>query len=309
MEGFEGWDDYAPFYDWENARTLGRRDVPFWRNLALQAGGPVLELGCGTGRISIPLARAGVALTGIDRSPAMLAYARGRLRRARLAGRVHLVQGDIRSLPFPSATGVPEGPPLRPASLRTSSRMGAGLPPSRKASADRRSLGAGGRPRGHRSASDSGFAMVMAPYGMLQSLLRERDLASTLADVHRVLRPGGTFGLELVADLPSWEEYRRRISLTGWRGRRGGSHVTLVETVRQDRARRRTIFDQEFTERRNGHSRVHRFSLAFRTLSVPQMARRLEKAGFEIAALLGDYRGREWDARAEVWLILAKRSL
>ena len=45
IEGFEGWDDYAPFYDWENARTLGRRDVPFWRNLAIQAAGRVLELG------------------------------------------------------------------------------------------------------------------------------------------------------------------------------------------------------------------------------------------------------------------------
>jgi hypothetical protein len=128
-----------------------------------------------------------------------------------------------------------------------------------------------------------------------------------LDEVHRVLRPGGTFGLELAADLPSWEEYRRRISLQGWRGRRGGSHVTLVETVRQDRARRRTIFDQEFTERSGGRRRVHRFSLAFRTLSVPQMARRLEKAGFEISALLGDYRGRAWDARADVWLILARR--
>ena len=92
--------------------------------------------------------------------------------------------------------------------------------------------------------------MVMAPYGILQSLLRERDLAATLAEVHRVLQPGGTFGLELVADLPSWEEYRKRVSLKGWRGRRGGAHVTLVETVRQDRARRLTIFDQEFTERR-----------------------------------------------------------
>jgi hypothetical protein len=39
-EGHEGWDDYAPFYDWENARTLGRRDVPFWRHLAIHAGGP-----------------------------------------------------------------------------------------------------------------------------------------------------------------------------------------------------------------------------------------------------------------------------
>jgi hypothetical protein len=149
--------------------------------------------------------------------------------------------------------------------------------------------------------------MVMAPYGILQSLLHERDLGSTLAEVHRVLEPGGTFGLELVADLPSWEEYRQRVSLTGWRGRPGGAHVTLVESVRQDPARHRTIFDQEFTERRAGRRRVHRFSLAFRTLSIPQMARRLERAGFEISALLGDYRGRTWDPRAEVWLIVARK--
>lgn len=258
MEGFEGWDDYAPFYDWENARTLGRRDVPFWRNLARNAGGRILELGCGTGRVSIPLGRAGVPLVGVDYSPAMLAIARRRVRRGRLAKRIQLVQGDIRSLPFRS------------------------------------------RRR---------FAMVMAPYGILQSLLHERDLASTLGEVYRVLEPGGTFGLELVADLPSWEEYRQRVSLKGWRGRPGGAHVTLVETVRQDRARHRTIFDQEFTERRGRQSRTHRFSLAFRTLSVPQMTRRLERAGFAISALLGDYRGGAWDRRADVWIILARRPM
>src|SRR5688572_28773581 len=162
MEGFEGWDDYAPFYDWENARTLGRRDVPFWRNLALHAGGPVLELGCGTGRISIPLARAGVSLIGIDRSAAMLAYARGRLRRAKRPSTVTLVQGDIRDLPFPSAKGRAA---VRP--LRDKSRASASI-------------------AGRRGRPVPGFAMVMAPYGILQSLLRERDLASTLADVHRV---------------------------------------------------------------------------------------------------------------------------
>ena len=75
-EGWQGWDAYAPFYDWENAQTLGRRDVPFWRRVASKAGGPVLELGCGTGRISIPLARAGVPLVGIDRSAPMLDRAR-----------------------------------------------------------------------------------------------------------------------------------------------------------------------------------------------------------------------------------------
>jgi SAM-dependent methyltransferase len=254
-EGHHGWDEYAAFYDWENARTLGRRDVAFWRTLALQAGGPVLELGCGTGRIALPLGRAGVTVVGLDRSLAMLDRARRRVRRARLADHIHLVRADIRHLPF---------------------------------------------------AATRPFPLVMAPYGVLQSLLRERDLAATLASVRDVLPRGGTFGLELVADLPSWQEYRKRVSLTGWRQRRGGAHVTLVETVRQDRARRLTIFDQEFTERRGRTRATRRFSLAFRTLTVPQMVRRLEKAGFSVTALLGDYRGGPWDERADVWIILAR---
>ena len=74
--GWEGWDQYAPFYDWENRRTLGRRDVPFWRRVASRANGPVLELGCGTGRVTVPLAKAGVDVIGIDRSAAMLERAR-----------------------------------------------------------------------------------------------------------------------------------------------------------------------------------------------------------------------------------------
>ena len=53
-EGWHGWDEYAAFYDWENARTVGRQDVTFWRNLAGRAKGRVLELGCGTGRVLVP---------------------------------------------------------------------------------------------------------------------------------------------------------------------------------------------------------------------------------------------------------------
>ena len=269
-EGHDGWDEYAPFYDWENARTLGRRDLPFWRTVALQVGGPVLELGCGTGRLSIPLGRAGVPLVGVDRSEAMLARARARVRRAGLSRRVHLIRGDIRMLPF---------------------------------------AGSGVQSRKARARQGQPFEMVLAPYGMLQSLLKERDLVETLAAVHQVLRPGGTFGIELVADLPSWAEYRKRVSLSGWRGRTGGARISLVESVRQDPARRLTFFDQEFTERRGRSAMVRTFSLAFRTLSVPQIVRRLEKAGFEISALLGDYKGRQWDSRADVWVILAKKPL
>lgn len=271
-EGFEGWDEYAPFYDWENARTLGRRDVPFWRRLASRAGGPVLELGCGTGRIAVPLARAGVRVFGLDRSHAMLARARTRVGRSGLAGLVTLVRGDVRRLPF----------------------VGAGR--SRT------------RPRGRGARRSAPFALVAAPYGVLQSLVRERDLRATLAEVHRVLRPGGTFGLELVADLPAWKEYRRRVSLSGWKHRPGGARVSLIESVRQDRRRGLTTFDQEFTERHGRRRRVHRFSLTFRTLSVPQTARRLEEAGFSIVALLGDYDGRPWDPRAEVWIVVGRKS-
>jgi SAM-dependent methyltransferase len=251
--GWEGWDAYAPFYDWENARTVARRDVAFWQRLAAAQGGPVLELGCGTGRVAAPVLRAGVPLVGIDRSAEMLARARQRLRRARLLTRARLVRGDIRHLPF------------------------------------RR------RP---------GFSLVMAPYGILQSLTREADLRATLDSVARVLRRGGLFGIDLVPDLPRWSEYERRPSLSGTRGR---GHVRLIESVRQDRARGLTVFDQEYIERRGRLTRVHRFSLTFRTLSVPQMRRRLEAAGFRVEAVLGDYDGGPWDPRAEVWVMLARR--
>ncbi len=251
--GSEGWDEYAPFYDWENARTVARRDVGFWQRLAIAQSDPVLELGCGTGRITAPVVRAGARVVGIDLSEPMLARARRRLARARLAHRALLVRGDIRSLPFRSRRG---------------------------------------------------FSLVMAPYGILQSLTRERDLVRTLESVHRVLRRGGVFGVDLVPDLPRWREYSRRTSLSGPRGR---STVKLVESVRQDRARKLTIFDHEYHQRRGRDRTVHRFTLTFRTLSVPEMTRRLERAGFAVQAVLGDYQGGPWDDRADVWVILARK--
>src|SRR5262249_44966681 len=161
-EGWHGWDAYAPFYDWENAQTLGRRDVPFWRRVAAGANGPVLELGCGTGRVSLPLARAGVNLVGIDRSGPMLARARRRILKSsnpHIHKSLRLIRGDIRMLPF----------------------------------------------------DDRAFRMVLAPYGILQSLIRPRDLTATLESVARVLAPGGTLGIDLVPDVPKWREYENRV--------------------------------------------------------------------------------------------------
>ena len=146
----------------------------------------------------------------------------------------------------------------------------------------------------------------MAPYGILQSLVRESDLRATLEAVQRVLGRGGVFGLDLVPDLPVWKEYRNRVRFRG--SRRGGkSLITLVESVRQDRKKKLTIFDQQYIETRGRERQSHRFSLVFRTLTVPQMTRRLERAGFRIRAVLGDYSGEPWDPRADVWLILCEK--
>jgi SAM-dependent methyltransferase len=50
--------------------------VAFYKSLALETGGPVLEKACGTGRVSIPIARHGLAVTGVDIQPEMLELAR-----------------------------------------------------------------------------------------------------------------------------------------------------------------------------------------------------------------------------------------
>ena len=67
------------------------------------------------------------------------------------------------------------------------------------------------------------------------------------------------------------------------------------------------VLVEEFVEGRGKSATRKKFRLAFRTLSVPQMVQRLEKAGLRVSALLGDYQGGPWDIRAEVWIILARR--
>ena len=64
---------------------------PFYLEEAQRIGGPILELACGTGRIAIPLAQAGFAVTGIDRAPSMLAEARRKAAVAQVSLTLHEV--------------------------------------------------------------------------------------------------------------------------------------------------------------------------------------------------------------------------
>jgi SAM-dependent methyltransferase len=75
-----------------------RADVGFFVTAARESGGPVLEVGCGTGRILIPTAKAGIDCVGLDLSPHMLSICRERLRHEpeSVQARVELVQADMR---------------------------------------------------------------------------------------------------------------------------------------------------------------------------------------------------------------------
>jgi len=70
--GDTSYDAYAELYDAAMDAAGPAADVAFYRDLATAAGGPTLEVGCGTGRVYLPLLRAGVDADGIDVSTGML---------------------------------------------------------------------------------------------------------------------------------------------------------------------------------------------------------------------------------------------
>lgn len=88
------YDQISAVYATDMGQSMPFDDVGYYREQALRASGSVLELGCGTGRILLPLLRAGVDGVGVDRSLPMLAQARRD--GADLAPR--LAQMDLRSL-------------------------------------------------------------------------------------------------------------------------------------------------------------------------------------------------------------------
>lgn len=87
---------YAPFYDWQTKGLPG--DVDFYVEEAQRVGSPVLELGCGSGRVLLPTAEAGLEIVGLDNSPEMLALARTKLSQlpAETQARVQFIEADIR---------------------------------------------------------------------------------------------------------------------------------------------------------------------------------------------------------------------
>ena len=94
-----GYDAIARVYDpWSVSVT---EDVSFYVELAVESGGPVVELGVGTGRIAVPTASAGVPVIGVDSSPGMIDVCRERGELAGVSELLDLRVGDFRDPPVP----------------------------------------------------------------------------------------------------------------------------------------------------------------------------------------------------------------
>jgi SAM-dependent methyltransferase len=91
------YDAIARLYDPWSASVV--EDISFYVEEALACGGPVAELGVGTGRIAIPTALAGIQVIGVDSSPGMLAVCAERAREAGVGSRLDLRMGDLRRPP------------------------------------------------------------------------------------------------------------------------------------------------------------------------------------------------------------------
>lgn len=109
--------EYSPYDPWADiydaVYSYVRSDIPFYTQQAVESGGPVLELGVGTGRIAIPTAQLGIDVVGIDSSSAMLSKAGEKIQSLREgAGSVELIRADMRDFDLRDANGARRQFPL-----------------------------------------------------------------------------------------------------------------------------------------------------------------------------------------------------
>lgn len=242
--------DHVPAY-------AARADVPFYVAEAVRAardGGRVLELGCGTGRILLPVARAGVSVAGLDGSRAMLARCREKLAAepAPVRERVTLAEGDVRDF-----------------------------------------------------ALGERFALVTAPFRILQHILRIEDQLRVLDAIARHLAPGG----HLVFDVfnPSFRallghdgaEHEEAPALRLPDGRRFRRAYRIPRVRWVDQVSETELIYYVSTDA--GGTARHVQSFEMRWYLHAELVNLLARAGFAIADVYGDFaRGTLTDASPEI---------
>jgi SAM-dependent methyltransferase len=228
---------HADAYDVSSEGLPG--DVEFYRDLAVALGGPVVELGVGTGRVAIPTAAAGIEVIGVDNAAPMLDIARRKAEVAGVLGRLHLVEGDMRT--FTVAQPVP---------------------------------------------------LVTIPYRSFLHNLQVADQVATLEACRRALVPGGLLALNVFnPDLRF---------IGGWLGLDPGEWEPSVDEPASSPVVRSTL------RVRDERGARHSARIELRYVSRREMEALLERCGFAVEALYGDFARTPFTERSPEMIWLAR---
>ena len=231
----------ARYYDLENADFA--EDLDFWLGLAEEYGDPILELGCGTGRVLLHLARRGHAVTGIDNSPEMLA----RLETKLAAAQSMVSRGDQL---------------VAPTVVR----------------ADMKDFSLSGL-----------FRLAIMPFNTFMHLLTLEDQIAALTHVRRHLQPGAALALDVSNPGEAYAAQEQGLTLERT-FMDGECIVQQFSSVAVDRAaqlaRITWLYDSVAAD---GAMQRTIIPLTLRYTFPGEMRLLLEKCGFALAHLYGDY--------------------
>jgi SAM-dependent methyltransferase len=239
---YDAFPDLPAIYDSVPA-YVARRDVQFYVDEATDVRGSVLEVGCGTGRILLPIARSGCAIDGLDAAPEMLDRCRAKLREEADAvqRRVTLHQGDARSFDI------------------------------------------GGQ-----------FALVTAPFRVMQHLTTVDDQLGFLDSAARHLEPGGqlvfdvfnpNFAALVSADGVEKEDTPKTTLPDGRSFRRTG-RVARVRWIDQVSEIELIYY---ISGKRGGPAERHVMSFDMRWFLRAELVHLLARAGFRVRSFYGDF--------------------
>lgn len=248
----ETFDRFARFYDADYRHYTDDFDAIV--ELAGDCGDPILELGCGTGRVLVPLVAAGHTVTGIDISPALLASAHQKLHDSRCT----LVEADLRTFDLPSKD----------------------------------------------------FAFAFCTSNTLMHLPTQADQLTVLRNAHRHLATDSLLLIDLFNP-----DLSRLLAINGlqeladqWEDATTGAHVLKwsVRTIDWAEQIQETLFiyEEGFP---NGSVKRTFCPFTLRFLWQSEAVLLLEKAGFHVEGVWGDFDGSPYEMSSEHLILLASK--
>lgn len=276
------------FYDFENADFI--EDLDFWVQLARDSGGPVLELGCGSGRVTQQIARAGIKIVGLDNSEEMLELARAKLsRKPDLVSRTTLINGDMTGFEIPNLKS--QNPKIPIANAQ---------PPN--------------HPTTQPPNNPTAFSLVIVPFNTFMHLTAQADQLSLLTCARKHLNPGGQLVLDLTNPAPAYADPPTE-SLTLERtfqadsdgyGGRAPHTIQQFSTLRLDRLDQiaHIIYYYDALAE-NGLVKRTLIPITLRYTFPAEMSLLLAQTGFKLVHLYGDYAENPLDDDRERMIVIA----